>query len=73
MPDGRAPLTLGRRIGAAIGIIIMVLTGGCSILFLAGNPGEFADAVWIVGGIPFAVGFLIWALAVYAGRGRSRV
>ena len=60
MPDGRQPLTLARRIIAAIGIIIMVLTGGCSLLFLMGNAGEFADAVWVVGGILSLLGALTY-------------
>jgi hypothetical protein len=89
MPDRprKEPLTLGRRIAAAIGIIIMGLTGGCSLLFLSQlflsqhgrsigggiqgefAQGEFAGTVLVVGGIPFAVGFLIWGLAVYGRRG----
>ena len=65
MPDGRPTLRLGRRIAAAIGVIIMVLSGGCSLVVLSGPDIHVTHTLaLILGGIPFLIGFLIFLAAV---------
>ncbi|MEX0853664.1 MAG: hypothetical protein WD036_10355 [Bauldia sp.] len=54
----RAPLSLGRRIGAAIGILVALYSGGCSLLGLIDGRDALAEVV-VFGGIPLAAGLLI--------------
>jgi hypothetical protein len=65
MPEPRKPLGILRIIFAGIGIIIMILTGGCALLF--GGYGQLGFALSYAA-LPFLVGFGIWLLAVRAGR-----
>jgi len=48
-----------------IGLITMVLSGGCSLWALGQIDGQYLtlDAILVIGGVPFAVGFLIFILA----------
>ena len=50
-----------------IGIITMVLSGGCSLLVIGDAYVGFGD-VLLIGGIPFAVGLLVVLLARVAQR-----
>ena len=75
--SGRKPkLTVIRWIFAIIGSLIMLFSGGCSLVFLGDliSRGRWADnyisvdMVLVIGGLPFLLGLLIWWLAVKAGR-----
>ncbi|MCP5087077.1 MAG: hypothetical protein GY952_09785 [Rhodobacteraceae bacterium] len=49
-----------------LGILIMVFTGGCSLFFVTagGFSGvDFLGTALLVGGVPFAVGLVIFLLA----------
>ena len=79
---GREPLSVARRIVAAIGILIMVFSGGCTLWFLGrGGFGIFTQLqdplardilglVFLSGGVPFAIGLIVWR-AARAGRGNG--
>ena len=77
MSDPRPPLSFGRRIAAAVGILIMTLTGGCTLYLFGGafSNGQISSLdkgmlgiVFIFGGVPFGVGLLIFLAAVYGRR-----
>jgi hypothetical protein len=59
---------------ATVGIIIMVFSGGCTVLIggsmltEGGDSSEFLSAVLLIGGVPFLFGALITWLALKAGR-----
>ena len=66
----KKPLGVLRGIAAALGVIIMVLTGGCALL-IAGGMGINGDdftLVLIYAGPPFLVGLLIFLTATRLGR-----
>lgn len=65
----RPPLGVIRGIFAAIGVVVMVLTGGCALAFLL-TGASLGDLSIILGvaGIPFLVGLGIFLLATRAGR-----
>ncbi|MCP5087076.1 MAG: hypothetical protein GY952_09780 [Rhodobacteraceae bacterium] len=44
-------------------ILIMVFSGGCSLYFLLGGMGPYISFVFVLGGIPFVVGLVIFLLA----------
>jgi hypothetical protein len=74
-PGARPPLGIMRLILAAIGILIMVFAGGCTLLvglpLLGGSASEVASMVpmlLLFGGAPFLVGLGLWFLAVKVGR-----
>ena len=79
-PSGPAPdkpkLTVVRWIFAVIGALIMLFSGGCSLLILGdlASRGRWSDnyvsveIVLLIGGVPFLLGLLIWWLAVKVGR-----
>ncbi|MBC8036878.1 MAG: hypothetical protein H7X89_06645 [Rhizobiales bacterium] len=52
-----------RLIFAAAAGLTVLFSGGCSLLFLSQEAG-FAELVLLIGGIPFAVGLLVWWLAM---------
>ena len=71
----KPPLGVLRIIIAAIGILVMVVSGGCALVWLGiffsepgGSIGEFLGLIVPYMAIPFAIGFGIWWLAVKAGR-----
>lgn len=67
-PPTKAPLSLGRRAGIAIGALLALFAGGCSILFLSqGGSREWNDLAIPVGGIPFATGVAILLSAYLRG------
>ena len=78
--SGSAPdkpkLTVVRWIFAVIGALIMLFSGGCSLLILGdlASRGRWSDnyvsveIVLLIGGVPFLLGLLIWWLAVKVGR-----
>lgn len=58
-----------RLLAAALAMLLLLFSGGCSLLFLAdmSRPGPTYvtwEAVAVIGGIPFAVGLLVWWLAM---------
>jgi len=59
-----------RGIAAALGVIIMVLTGGCALLITGGGGlnTEDLELVLIYAGPPFLVGLLIFLAATRLGR-----
>ena len=69
-------LTVVRWIFAVIGSLIMLFSGGCSLLILGdlASRGRWSDnyvsveIVLLIGGVPFLLGLLIWWLAVKVGR-----
>jgi hypothetical protein len=66
-PPPRPPRSLGRRIAATIGIIIMVLTGGCTLALIGdsgSDPYGMIGVFLVVGGVPFLFGALITWLAL---------
>jgi len=58
-------LSVIRWIFAIIGILVMVFAGGCSINVLATERMDVGAVgiVAIIGGVPFALGLLVWWLA----------
>ncbi|MCP5085658.1 MAG: hypothetical protein GY952_02460 [Rhodobacteraceae bacterium] len=47
-----------------VSILIMVFSGGCSLVFLLdGGMKMYLDAILVLGGVPFAVGLVIFLLA----------
>lgn len=56
-----------------IGVIIMVLSGGCSLLFLGDLNSPYVDigTVAVIGGVPFAVGLIVFLLAK-ASQGKTK-
>lgn len=62
----KKPIGVLRGIAAAIGIIVMLLSGGCAVIF-AGS-GVDPNIVSSYAGPPFLIGLAIWWLAVKVGR-----
>jgi hypothetical protein len=74
-PVPKPPLGVLRIIIAAIGILVMVVSGGCALVFLGlfvsepgGGIGELLGIIAAYIAVPFAIGFGIWWLAVKVGR-----
>lgn len=75
-PSDKPKLTIVRWIFAVVGGLIMLFSGGCSLLLLGdlAMRGKWqanyvsVDAVLGIGGIPFVIGLLLWWLAVKVGR-----
>jgi hypothetical protein len=74
-PAPRPPLGIIRLIFAAIGVLIMVFAGGCTLLIgvpmIGGSGSDLAGMVpmlLLFGGVPFLVGLGLWFLAVKVGR-----
>jgi hypothetical protein len=63
-----APLSGLRLFFAIVGILIMVLSGGCSLAFLLGGGIAMLMPALVVGGVPFLLGYVIWRLAARSGR-----
>ena len=55
-----------RLIFAAAALLTMLFAGGCSLLFAINMVGTYvtAPAILMLGGPPFAVGLLVWWLAM---------
>ena len=66
-PSPRRPLGVLRGIFAAIGIIVMLLSGGCVVAFVAVHNSLIGEVVAIAL-VPFLVGLVIFLLATRAGR-----
>ncbi len=64
MARGLPRHSAGRLIFAAAAMLTMLFTGGCSLLFLSQDGGDFIGLVLMFGGIPFAGGLLVWWLAM---------
>jgi hypothetical protein len=67
LPPPRPPRSLAQRIVATVGIIIMVLTGGCTLTLIGASMADPYDLIWlylVIGGVPFLVGALITWLAL---------
>jgi uncharacterized membrane-anchored protein len=58
---------------ATLAILLTIFAGGCSLLFLpdalSGNQYIDPIAVLVIGGIPFALGVLIWWLSLRRNTG----
>ena len=74
-PSPKPPLGVLRILIAAIGILVMVVSGGCAVLWISlfvsepgGGIGEMLSILVPYVGLPFAIGFGIWWLAVKVGR-----
>lgn len=69
-------LSIIRWVFAIFGILTMLFTGGCSLMVLFDFVTRGVDnygfnsplSILTFGGIPFAIGFLIWWLAAKVGR-----
>ena len=50
---------------AAFALLLMLFSGGCGLIFLAGQDGQYVtwQAVAVLSLPPFAVGLIIWFLA----------
>ena len=48
-----------------ISIVTMVLSGGCSLWAMGSMDGQYLtlDTILLIGGVPFAVGLLVFLLA----------
>jgi hypothetical protein len=59
-----------RLVFAAAALLLMLFSGGCSLLFGLNADGLYvtAPAVLVIGGPPFAVGLLVWWLAMRRGN-----
>jgi hypothetical protein len=71
--SGKPRHSSARLLIAAVALLLLLFSGGCSLLFLAdmSRPGPTYvtwEAVAVLGGIPFAVGLLIWWLAMRRAR-----
>lgn len=66
----KRPLGVLRGLAAALGIIIMVLTGGCALLITGGGGINTDDLklVLIYAGPPFLIGLAIFLAATRGGR-----
>jgi cyanate permease len=55
-----------RLIFAAAALLVMLFSGGCSLLFLAHMDGAYVTlpAILVIGGPPFLAGLLVWWLAI---------
>ena len=65
-PAPKKPIGVLRGIAATIGIIIMLLSGGCAVIFA--SSGLDPNILKVYAGPPFLVGLAIWWLAVKVGR-----
>lgn len=70
MSEGSAGMRLFGGILMGIGILIALLSGLCSLWFLAdgGNDAGWWEIVLLVGGIPFALGVLLIATGYFVHR-----
>jgi hypothetical protein len=68
-PPAKKPLGVVRGLFATLGIIVMVLTGGCALL-VAGMSPNANDLALVASyaAIPFLVGLGIFLLATRVGR-----
>lgn len=55
-----------RLVIAAVALLVLLFSGGCSLLFLINQDGAYVtwEAVAVLGGIPFAVALAIWWIAM---------
>ena len=58
------------RFFLVMGIITMVLSGGCSLWALGSIDDQYVtlDAILVIGGVPFGIGLLVVFLANIAQR-----
>lgn len=66
----KRPLGVLRGLAAALGILIMVLTGGCALLIAGGGGISISNLgpVLIYAGPPFLIGLAIFLAATRGGR-----
>jgi hypothetical protein len=66
----KQPLGVLRGLAAALGIIIMVLTGGCALLISVAGGINSSDMAMVLtyAGPPFIIGLLIFLAATRLGR-----
>lgn len=59
-----------RLIFGAAALLTMLFSGGCGLLFLANMDGQYVtwEAVAILAVPPFAIGLLVWWLAMRRGN-----
>jgi hypothetical protein len=59
-----------RLIFGAAALLTMLFSGGCALLFLINQDGMYVtwESVAIVAGPPFAIGLLVWWLAMQRGN-----
>ena len=77
-PGQLAPLSGIRIFFVVVAVLIMLFSGGCTLLFLGSmlfasqGPDNYVTApvVLIFGGPPFVIGLVILLLAIRAGRRR---
>ena len=55
-----------RLVFAAAALLLMLFSGGCSLLFGLNADGLYvtAPAILVIGGPPLAIGLLVWWLAM---------
>lgn len=66
-PPARPPLTPIRRFLVVIGILVMLFSGGCTLLLMIDSWGIWPIFL-IFGGVPFALGLLTTWIALRLGR-----
>jgi len=70
---GQSRLAVWRLVIAAIAGLVMLFSGGCSLMLVpdAMRGNQYVDpiAILVVGGVPFAVGLFIWWLSLRRGNG----
>ncbi len=66
----KKPLGVLRGLAAALGVIIMVLTGGCALLIAGAEvfSRDYFELVLVYAGAPFLIGLLIFLAATRLGR-----
>ena len=62
-----------RLVFAAAALLTILFTGGCALLFAINMDGAYVtwQAIAVLAGPPFAVGLLIWWLAMRRGNDRA--
>ena len=67
-PEGEQPLSPLATAVAAVGILVALFCGGCTLYLLSQAPGAATLLVLLFGGIPTGIGVLIWWIAVKHSR-----
>lgn len=68
-PRQREPMSPLAVVVAAIGVLLMLFSGGCTANLIYRDPSVMNVALSLfVGGFPFGFGFFLWWLAVKRSR-----
>lgn len=70
MNAGQPRHSVLRIVFGAAALLTMLFSGGCGLLFLINQDGLYVtwEAVAVLAGPPFAIGLLVWWLAMRRGN-----